>query len=282
MYICGQKNLLTRLEDLVNKQKVPRFIILVAPEGFGKKVVCEWLSKKLGCNFVPCESKVESVRQVIYESYTISNSSLYMFFDCDDMSVSAKNALLKVTEEPPNNAYFVMTVRDISSVLGTLVSRASIFYLSTYSKDDLVEYTEQRQYVFPNDVKSIVYEISTCPKDISICSEIDVKNLYELADKFIQYIGSVPLYNEFKIGSMLSVKKDDGKINPIMFMRCVMICCNSYILRQCELEDLKVFYTIISQTSKYLSELCQKGSSKQIVIDNWILNTHLQISGGTV
>lgn len=280
MYICGQKELISRIDNLTDKNKFPRFCIISGGEGFGKKVLSEYISKKLGCVFVPCDIKVESVRETIYNAYAVSNKTLYMFFDCDNMSLAAKNALLKVTEEPPNNAYFIMTVRDLSSVLGTLISRATVFNMSSYTIDDIKEYAKEKNYSFDSKVEKLVYQICICPKDVAVCSKIDVSYLYDLADKFIQYIGSVPVYNEFKIVSSLSTKKDDGKLDPVLFLRCVMICCNSYILNECPKEDTEVFYKIIKQTSKHLSELCQKGSSKQLVLDNWILNTHLDISGG--
>lgn len=282
MYICGQKELLSRVDSLIGRNRFPRFCILVAPEGYGKKVLSEYIANELECTFVPCETKVESVRETIYNSYNISSKMLYMFFDCDDMSVNSKNALLKVTEEPPNNAYFIMTVQNLSTVLPTIISRATIFNLENYSISELEEYAEQNKYEFDKETKKIIYQVSTCPKDITTYTEVDLKEVYSLADKFIQYIGSVSLYNEFKIGYSLNTKTDTDKVDPVLFMRCIMFVCMDYIERGCEKEDYKIFNTIIRQTSKYLSELCQKGSSKQIVIDNWILNTHLEISGGAL
>lgn len=282
MYICGQKELLKRVDSLIGRNRFPRFCILVAPEGYGKKVLSEYIANELECTFVPCETKVESVRETIYNSYNISSKMLYMFFDCDDMSINSKNALLKVTEEPPNNAYFIMTVQNLSTVLPTIISRATIFNLDNYSISELEEYAEQNKYEFDKETKKIIYQVSTCPKDITTYTEVDLKEVYSLADKFIQYIGSVSLYNEFKIGYSLNTKTDTDKVDPVLFMRCIMFVCMDYIERGCEKEDYKIFNTIIRQTSKYLSELCQKGSSKQIVIDNWILNTHLEISGGAL
>lgn len=279
MYVCGQKKLLERIDSLVARNKFPRFCILVAPAGYGKKVVSEYISKKLECTFVPCEIKVESVRETIYNSYEISSKVLYMFFDADDMSVNAKNALLKVTEEPPNNAYFIMTVQNLSSVLPTIISRATIFNLDNYSIQDLDDYIKENKYQIDTKSKNIMDQICTCPKDITTCTVIDLQKVYDLADKFIQYIGSVSLYNEFKLGSSLNTKSDTEKIDPVLFMRCVMSVCENYISRDCSKEDCDIFHKIIRQTSKHLSELCQKGSSKQMVIDNWILNTHLEIVG---
>lgn len=282
MYVCGQKNIINRIDSLVQRDKFPRFCILVAPEGYGKKVLSEYIAKSLGCLFVPCETKVESVRETIYNAYNVSSKVLYMFFDCDDMSVNSKNALLKVTEEPPNNAYFIMTVQNLSNVLPTIISRGTVFNLENYSISELKEYASENKYDIDKNTENVLYQVCTCPKDVTTYTSTDLKAVYDLADKFIQYIGSVSLYNEFKMACSLNMKSDADKIDPVLFMRCVMFVCNNYIKNECTKEDCIIFYKIIQQTSKYLSELCQKGSSKQMVIDNWILNTHLEISGGAL
>ena len=282
MYICGQKELLSDINTLIDKNKFPHFSILVGGVGFGKKLLADYISMRLGANFVSCGIKAEEVRDVIYNSYTVAEKTLYMFFDCDDMSVTSKNALLKVTEEPPNDSYFIMTVQDISSVLGTIISRATVFYMNPYSVNDIDEYIKKNGFDFDDKTRSIVRQICTCPNDVRIASSSDIKSVYDTADKFIQYIGAVNLANELKISQSLDIKKDDNeKINTVMFMRCILLCCSQMISQDGVIpDDIKVFHSIIKETSKSLIEFQTKGSSRQSVIDNWIVNTHMAVSGG--
>ena len=282
MYICGQKELLSDINTLIDKNKFPHFAILVGGVGFGKKLLADYISMRLGANFVPCGIKAEEVRDVIYNSYTVAEKTLYMFFDCDDMSVTSKNALLKVTEEPPNDSYFIMTVQDLSSVLGTIISRATVFYMNPYSVNDIDEYIKKNGFDFDDKTHSIVRQICTCPNDVRIASSSDIKAVYDTADKFIQYIGAVNLANELKISQSLDIKKDDNeKINTVMFMRCILLCCSQMISQDGVIpDDIKVFHSIIKETSKSLIEFQTKGSSRQSVIDNWIVNTHMAVSGG--
>lgn len=282
MYICGQKELLSDINTLIDKNKFPHFAILVGGFGFGKKLLADYISMRLGANFVPCGIKAEEVRDVIYNSYTVAEKTLYMFFDCDDMSVTSKNALLKVTEEPPNDSYFIMTVQDISSVLGTIISRATVFYMNPYSVNDIDEYIKKNGFDFDDKTRSIVRQICTCPNDVRIASSSDIKSVYDTADKFIQYIGAVNLANELKISQSLDIKKDDNeKINTVMFMRCILLCCSQMISQDGIIpDDIKVFHSIIKETSKSLIEFQAKGSNRQSVIDNWIVNTHMAVSGG--
>lgn len=282
MYICGQKELLLDINTLIDKNKFPHFAILVGGIGFGKKLLADYIAMRLGANFVPCGIKAEEVRDVIYNSYTVAEKTLYMFFDCDDMSVTSKNALLKVTEEPPNDSYFIMTVQDISSVLGTIISRATVFYMNPYSVNDIDEYIKKNGFDFDDKTRSIVRQICTCPNDVRIASSSDIKTVYDTADKFIQYIGAVNLANELKISQSLDIKKDDNeKINTVMFMRCILLCCSQMISQDGVIpDDIKVFHSIIKETSKSLIEFQTKGSNRQSVIDNWIVNTHMAVSGG--
>lgn len=281
MYVCGQSNLIRRLDNLTDTNHMPRFMIIVGNKGTGKKVISEYISKKIGANFVPCGIKADEVKDVIYNSYTVSEKTLYMFFDCDDMSVNSKNALLKVTEEPPNNSYFIMTVCDVSTVLDTLISRGTVFNIEPYTIEDLKDFISHREYTFTKEETNIIYQICTCPEDVMNARETKIKDVYDLADKFIQFIGSANLANELKIATMLNMKKDQtDKINPIVFLRCIMLCCNNYILQECTNDDLKIFTDIIRETSKALTDLGKKSLNKQMVVDNWIVSTHMKITGG--
>ena len=281
MYVCGQKQLLSDIHTLIEKNKFPRFSILVGGYGFGKKLLADYIAQQLGANFVPCGTKAEEVRDVIYNSYTVTEKTLYMFFDCDDMSVTSKNALLKVTEEPPNDSYFIMTVQDTSNVLGTIISRGTVFYVNQYSLSDLQDFIKHKNYDFDSSTKSIVEQICVCPNDVMVANTVDIKAVYDMADKFIQFIGAANLANELKIPTTLNLKKDEtDKIDSTIFMKCIMLCCNNLILQNISSDDATIFHKIIKETSKSLIEFQAKGSNKQSVVDNWIINTHMAVSGG--
>lgn len=282
MYVCGQKRLLEDIDTLIKNNTFPRFSIIVGDTGFGKKVISEYIAKQLSANFAPCSVDVESVRETISNAYTVTERTLYMFFDCDGMSSQAKNALLKVTEEPPNDAYFIMTVKDISNVLGTLISRGTVFNVLPYSINDLDNYIAAKNYEFDAKTKNIIHQVCVCPKDVQVANSGDIKHVYELADKYIQFIGQVNIANELKINTQLSTKKDDEKIDPVLFLRCIMMCCNQYIIDNCSLEDFKVFKTIIEETSSCLQDISSKGCNRQMALDYLIINTHMKLNGGAI
>lgn len=283
MYICGQKTLIAKIDALVKNNTVPRFIILVGNEGFGKKILSDHIARSINANFVPCSIDIDSIRDMITNANTIVDKTLYMLPDCDNMSINAKNAILKVTEEPPNNSYFIMTVRDISTVLDTLISRGTVFTLEPYSTKDIQDFIDMKCSDIPeSDIKKIK-QICICPKDVLLLKNKSLSDLYDMSDKFIQYIGQANIANELKIATSLALKKtDEDKIEPTLFLRCIMILCNAYIKQKCSKEDEKIFHTIIAETSKCLSDLCMKGCNKQIAIDNYIVSTHMKVNGGVL
>ena len=282
MYICGQKNILSKIDYLIKENKFPKFSLILGDYGFGKKVISDYISRRLGTHFVPCGTKAEDVKDVINDAYSVVEPTLYMFSDCDDMSSSSKNSLLKVTEEPPRNVYFIMTACDKSSILDTIISRAYTFQLEPYSQKDILDFVSNRALVFSGDDLNIVKNICVCPNDALIASTINISDVYSLADKFIQFIGSANLANELKITQSLNLKKEESpdKIDPIIFLKCIIFCCNEYIIKDISTEDIRVFYNIINETRKALHDFTAKGANKQMCIDNWILNTHLSIVGG--
>ena len=82
-------------------------------------------------------NSIAEVRETIENAYTITESTCYIFRDADDMKNEAKNALLKVVEEPPNNAYFIMTVHNIDNMLRTIRSRGTVIKMEPYTPTEL-------------------------------------------------------------------------------------------------------------------------------------------------
>lgn len=276
MYVCGQKRILNIIYNAVDNDRFPRFSIIVAPRGFGKRVISDYIARKLHANFVPCETTVESVRDVIVDSYTVSDKTVYMFADADDMSVIAKNALLKVTEEPPNSAYFVLTVCDISNVLGTLISRGMVMYLDPYTVQELEDFADHKNYTFTEDDHKIVNQICTCPQDVISAAETEISDVYNLAESFVKYIGKANLANELKITTKLKLKESTDGIDPTMFLRCIILSCANRVIKNGETE----YDAVIKTVSKSIHSLSTKGCNKQSIIDNCIINSHLLVTGG--
>lgn len=278
MYVCGQKSLTQRIDYLSGKDRFPRFSIIVGAVGFGKKVISEYISQKIGALFVPCETKVDAIREIRENAYNTTQRTLYMFADCDGISSGAANALLKVTEEPPNESYFVMTVTNLNNVLPTLISRGTVFTMGNYTVSDINEFITHKGIEFTDNISKIVQDISVCPNDVLLCQSTDIEKLYKLADTFVNNIGVANLGNELKIPTLLAIKDDDtDKLNPVLFLRYIMQKCNSLCVS--DLDNIELYSKLIKITSSYLHTLTTKGCNKQLELDNWIIECHVSVGG---
>lgn len=75
---------------------------------------------------------IETVRQIINDVYMPPNEAdykIYLLEDVHCMSESAQNSALKIFEEPPEYAVFILTVENKSTLLETILSRAVSFQL---------------------------------------------------------------------------------------------------------------------------------------------------------
>lgn len=140
--MIGQKNNINTLIQWRCNKSVPRFIIISGAQGSGRLTLAKIIIKMINAKGVIMGNSIAEVRETIENAYTITQPTCYIFRDADDMKNEAKNALLKVVEEPPNNAYFIMTVHNIDNMLGTIRSRGTVIKMEPYTMQELRSVSE--------------------------------------------------------------------------------------------------------------------------------------------
>lgn len=140
--MIGQHNNIKTLIKWRCNKSIPRFIIISGAQGSGRLTLAKIIIKMINAKGIIMGNSIAEVRETIENAYTITESTCYIFRDADDMKNEAKNALLKVVEEPPNNAYFIMTVHNIDNMLGTIRSRGTVIKMEPYSMQELRSVSE--------------------------------------------------------------------------------------------------------------------------------------------
>lgn len=135
--MIGQHNNIKTLIKWRCNKSVPRFIIISGDIGSGRLTLAKEIMHMLYMPGIISDCKIDDVRRTIEYAYEYTAPTMYIFRNADDMSVAAKNALLKVVEEPPNNAYFIMTVQNIDNMLGTIKSRGTVIKMEPYTQQEL-------------------------------------------------------------------------------------------------------------------------------------------------
>lgn len=153
----GNETVKKRISDLISSSRLPHAIILEGEEGIGKRTLAREIASALVCraeNDKPCYKcsqcvkaqkgihpdiyeysapggansfHIETVRDVIKDVYISPNEAdykIYILANAHCMNANAQNAILKVLEEPPSYAVFILTVNNRAMLLETVLSRA--------------------------------------------------------------------------------------------------------------------------------------------------------------
>lgn len=151
----GSEKTVERLGALMNSGHFPHALIIEGEKGIGKKTLALEIAAALVCRgdekpcyecsqckkafekihpdiqeYIPSGAAnsfhVETVRDIINDAYIQPNEAehkVYILADADCMNASAQNALLKILEEPPSYAVFILTASSKSAMLETILSR---------------------------------------------------------------------------------------------------------------------------------------------------------------
>ena len=76
---------------------------------------------------------IREVKEFIYLKSINSKYRVVLIDSVDSLNISASNALLKVLEDPPDNAIIMLVCHDRQSVLPTILSRCAIFKMHSLS-----------------------------------------------------------------------------------------------------------------------------------------------------
>lgn len=265
--MIGQEGLISSLNSFLKNNTFPRFSIITGSSGSGKKTLIETVFKSVkDILFVTYGISVDDVRKAIADSHNLSGVKEVIFFpDADMMSVQAKNAMLKLSEEPPENCYVIMSLNDITNTLDTIKSRAVVFQMQPYTSGQLKAYA--KKYNLTDEEKDRIVQLCETPGEMDILINAGLQEFYEYVELVADNIGEVSDANCFKIASRVALKPDAEGYDLKLFLKAFIAVCMSRFE-----EDMAKYAVGVSITGKYLQELGIKGISKQMLIDSWIMS----------
>ena len=176
----GNKRICSQLVSLLETGRFPHAVIIEGEEGLGKKTLAKEIALSLFCTnteekpcrecaqcnkiikgihpdfceYFPDDSKksrpftVDTVREIINDAAVSPNEAQYkicVLNECERMNPSAQNALLKLIEEPPEYAVFLLLATNKTVFLETVLSRSVVISLEG------VDYSEGAEYICKSD-----------------------------------------------------------------------------------------------------------------------------------
>lgn len=276
--MVGQKEVLKQIDNLIEKG-FPRFVVITGQKGQGKTELAIEISKRLKIPFCNFGIKIDEIREMIEMAYKQTEPIIYLIQNADKMSIGAKNSLLKVIEEPPQQAYFIMELQQMENTLETIKSRCQEIKMESYSEEEIKEFINQYySSEIPSTDKALLLKVCQNKYQVDKVVSYNVSEFYDYVDKVYNNIYIVQSANSFKIAEKLDLKDTGEGYDLELFWKLYEELCMDKLISLKEGYDFNNNYdyniisNCISITSVYLNKLNINGINKQSLIDMWILD----------
>ena len=271
--MVGQKDILNNVDYWIKTDTVPRFMIISGGKGCGKATLAKEIAHRMRAYLIECELSVDAVREAVKNCYKCAGTTVYLFRGADNMSTAAKNAMLKITEEPPRQAHFIVTVRNSENMLETLRSRATNIQMAPYSADEL----DRFYHDYTHKKNSMIREVCDVPGMMREMEKIDVEELMDFCNTIVDKVQEVTGVNAFKIVQRIRLKEDGQGHDPELFFHCMKYVLMQRVLRMSvdkdsrAREEVKILSRMLNITCKYHQEFNITGVKKDATLDMWVL-----------
>lgn len=256
----GQEINRHNIDTMLEENSLPRFIVIRGKEHSGRAFMAGYISYRLGAVKIFAESGVDGVRQCISNAYKTPVPVCYIFRDADNLSLAALNSMLKIVEEPPKQAYFILTMTEGSFLIPTLISRCLMV--------DMEPYTTSQLWRFNKD--ELILKYADSPGTCKILESIDLADLVSFCNSILDNVAEVTTCNALKIVNRLKLKDSDDGFEPDIFLQVFGITALDRITALNSDLD-KVYARCVIISYKYLSQIKKKSIKKSSTMDMFIL-----------
>lgn len=249
-------------EYLSKMNKPPQFIILNGEVGSGRSTLIDFITHKFKYQKVICGTSVEEIRNIVSMSYTVKDPTFYIFYNGDDLSVSAKNALLKAVEEPPRDSYFIM--RTELGIIDTLKNRAFYYNIQPYS------FSELKSYFVKSGQEELFDKYGKICKNIGqikVFLSSPYKDIIDYCDKIVRCINEVAPGNILNITEKLNLDDEPDKWDNILFINVLEWTLLNYFIKTKQ----DKYFQAIFRINNVKSLLRINGANKKSIFDNFFI-----------
>ena len=144
--VLGQDRAVSILKTWAKKKSTPHMVLLTGPSGCGKTTVARILKKILKCedgdfqeincaDFRGIDMVRDIRRQISLAPLYGGESRIWLIDEAHKLSNDAQNAMLKMLEDTPDHAYFILCTTDPGKLLKTLITRGAEIRLGALSDE---------------------------------------------------------------------------------------------------------------------------------------------------
>ncbi len=158
--IIGQEHVVKTVTNALLSDSVSHAYLFCGPRGSGKTTIARLLAKSVNCEnrkkneFEPCNKctscleitkgnsmdlieidaashrgidEIRELRDGMKFTPSKSRKKVYIIDECHQLTKEAANALLKILEEAPEHAVFILATTEAHKMIGTIISRCQRF-----------------------------------------------------------------------------------------------------------------------------------------------------------
>lgn len=250
MEFLGNTRAKEMLAGMVKTARFPHAVLICGEDGVGKKTFARIMAQAILCESenAPCgvcdnckkissgnhpdveeiteykkeaSFKVDYVREIKSRAYLSPNEAkkrVFLIANAECMTHQAQNALLKVLEEPPETAVFILTTQNREKLLTTVLSRVVTIALSPVDVRDAVDYVKK---IHPDaDERDIKLFSGNIGKALNLIENSAVKTTFERAREILSAIDKADKYKTLVLLSKLNSHNALPTLNALVQVIC--------------------------------------------------------------
>lgn len=144
----GNRSFVQAVEAALAKDEKPHSFLITGPSGTGKTTAARLILKDLGCSDLDLTELdsadfrgIETIRDLRrnsgYQSFSGGKHRGWLLDECHQLTKDAQEALLKLLEEPPAHAFFILCTTEPEKLKPTLKRRCLTFDLRPMSSSTI-------------------------------------------------------------------------------------------------------------------------------------------------
>lgn len=212
--LIGQEELLTNL----NKYTIdtfPHSILLEGESGCGKHTLCRIIADKFNIDLVNLNSTSDKddFDEIQFRPYPC----LYVI-DLTSTLMKYQNSILKLLEEPPQNAFIICLCLSTKKVLPTILNRCIVWSFAKYTVETLSAFT----YGYADNEKEIALSIFDTPGKILWGVDKKLAKISLLVSDIINRIGRASIPNVLSIADKIAFNNEKDKYELDVFIELLL------------------------------------------------------------
>ena len=171
--LIGQEHVVQTLTNAINSDRVSHAYLFCGPRGSGKTTIARLLAKAVNCtgrkSFEPCGKcpscldvakgvavdlieidaashrgidEIRELKEGVKYAPSGSRKKIYIIDEAHQLTKEAANALLKILEEAPSHAIFILATTEAHKMIATIISRCQRFDFRKLTVTELVSRLE--------------------------------------------------------------------------------------------------------------------------------------------